>query len=74
MHVKALSKNEILPAVKTPLFGAVRRIISSDAFASLLSGFAVMAVVLFAIFATLMLEDAYQICRLSPCLGLFSLH
>ena len=53
MHVKALSKNEMLPAVKTALFGAVRRIVLSEAFASLLLGFEVMAVALFAIFATL---------------------
>jgi len=53
-HVKALSKNEMLPAVKIPLFGAVRRMISSEALASILSGFEVMAVDLFAIFATLM--------------------
>ena len=51
MHVKALSKNEMLPAVKISLFGAVRRIVSSEAFASLLLGFEEIAVVLFAIFA-----------------------
>ena len=53
MHVNALSKKEILPAVKTPLFGAESRIIPSDTFASLLLDCAVMAVTLFAIFATL---------------------
>ena len=44
----------MLPAVKISLLGAVRRIVLSEALASLLSGFEVMAVDLFAIFATLM--------------------
>ena len=55
IQVNALSKNEILPAVKTSLFGAESKIVSSEAFASLLLGLDVMAIAFFAIFATLML-------------------
>ena len=53
IQVNALSKNEILPAVNIPELGEERRINLSDAFASLLRGLEVMAVVFFCNFGNL---------------------
>ena len=54
MQINALSKNEMLPAVNTSLFGETSKIVSLETFVSLLWGLEVIAVAFFAIFATLM--------------------
>ena len=59
MHVSALSKNEMLPAVRRSLFEDSSKMTSSEDLANLLCGFEVMAVDLFAIFATRMLAMVF---------------